>query len=182
MKVALIAGHDSFKKQGAAVGVITENAFWSEFIQDILPKLNPKHKYKVFHRPNQTTYGYSKAVRILHREIDHWGANLDLEMHFNASSNLKVKGHEVLYYKTSRNGKKYARVLDNCFNTFLHNHDRGLRPVGIGQRGGYQLSIGKSISLISEAFFGSAEIADFSRGGKYREALEKAFIEFTFTI
>jgi hypothetical protein len=180
MKIALIAGHDSFGKQGAVAGGQSENKFWSEFIEDLLPLvLNGPHDIKVFKRPEQRPIGYSKAMRQLHAKIDAWGADLDIEMHFNAAT-AKAQGHEVLYYNKSVKGKMYAEWLNKLFTKYLTNSDRGAKGVSSKDRGGYGLKVGKSASILTEAFFGTREIADYKRGGKFREALLKAYTEFLF--
>jgi N-acetylmuramoyl-L-alanine amidase len=178
MKIALIAGHDKYKKQGAVAYGVSENEFWREFIQDLLPLLPKKHTYKVFERPNQTVYGYRKAVRVLHKAIDAWGAELDVEFHFNAASNFSVRGHSVLYYKYSHKGKFYAALLNDKYTKYLPSKNRGLKPVNRNDRGGYQLAVGRSVSLLSEAFFGHSELHNYQRAGRYRNSLLKAVVEF----
>jgi len=178
MKIALIAGHDSFSMQGAVANGVTENKFWNDFLVELLPCLPTKHTYKIFHRPNQKHLGYRKAVTQLHKDIEHWGADLDVEMHFNASGNLSVKGHEVLYYKTSRSGRKYAQLLNELFTKSLGTRNRHHKGVLKNSRGGYQLYIGKNPSILTEAFFGTSEIDKFLPNGSLRPKLLQSFVTF----
>jgi len=177
MKIALIAGHDSYFKQGAVASGISENVFWNELLEEIIDILPSKHKYKIFHRPNQSVYGYRGAVSRLHKDIDHWGAQVDIEFHFNAAAS-KASGHEVLYYKHSRSGKALATILNDSFTKFLNNPNRGIKPVGRNDRGGYQLAIGRSVSLLPEPFFGTTEIQDFLKVGGKRHLLIDSIISF----
>jgi len=176
-KVAVIAGHDNFHMHGACKYGVCENGFWSYFIWSQLDvwRRNKNLDVKVFRRPNQRQMGYHKAMRMLHHEIDEWGASIDIEMHFNAAP--MAKGYEVLRYRKSSRGLKYAKMMDASFDKFLTTRDRGVKSVGHGERGSYGLYVGKSASIITEAFF-AKEIANYEEGGRSRERLEKAYVDF----
>lgn len=184
IKVALTAGHDKYRMRGASATSktlgrkISENEFWNDFIDEIMPLIQNMQgiEFKQFHRANQKPIGYSKAMRIEHDEIDKWGADIDLELHFNAGG-VKATGHEVVYYRASKGGLKYATVLDKSFDRYLNNRDRNRKPVTIGERGSYGLRIGKSYSLITEAFF-AKEIDNFLPGGSQRENLINSYLDF----
>ena len=175
MKIALIAGHDSYGMGGAVAYGVSENVFWNDFIRDLTPLL-VGNEVKVFHRPEQKPRGYSKAMRELHAEIDHWGADVDIEMHFNAAT-ATAQGHEVLHYITSTNGKRLAGKLNLMFNKHLDNSNRGVKGVRKGDRGSYGLKVGKSVSILSEAFFGLAEIDKYLEG-EGRDQLLLAYASF----
>jgi len=178
MKVALIAGHDEFYKRGAVAFGISENEYMTSLVNDIhfLSKNIYGIETKVFKRPNQKIHGYKGAMRILHGEIDEWGADLDIECHFNASKS-PAKGHEILYLIGSKGGAKYANMLDKHFDNRLPNRDRGIKPIKRGDRGFYGLKVGKSSSILTEAFFGK-ELESFIEGGTLRINLINAYIEF----
>ncbi len=184
MRIALVAGHDKFRMKGA-VGrsrllgkSISENEFWNDFIKELFPKLNiyKNLEFKQFHRPNQKSIGYNESMRQQHGEIDKWGADLDLEFHFNAGG-VNATGHEVLHYTGSKRSEEYANLLDKSFDKYLQNKDRNRKPTPKGERGSYGLYVGKSASLITEAFF-NVEIDDFLPNGKQRENLFKAYLDF----
>lgn len=183
MKIALTAGHDKYRMKGAIANSkllgrgISENEFWNIFIEELLPKLNFSNlEFKQFHRPNQKAIGYNESMRQQHNEIDKWGADLDLELHFNAGG-INATGHEVLHYIGSKRGEEFATLLDKSFDKYLQNKDRNRKPTPKGERGSYGLYVGKSASLITEAFFG-IEIDNFLPNGKQRENLFKAYLDF----
>lgn len=178
VKIAITAGHDNYKSQGAWAGDISENIFWNEFIGDLMPLTTniDDLELKQFHRPPIYNIGYHAAMRKLHAEIDNWNASIDVELHFNAF-NKPATGHEVLHWGKSKGGKYIAEIMDQAFNDNLQNKDRGLKPVGVNQRGAYGLSVGKSKSILTEAFFKN-QIHDYVRGGKYRCALLNSYVQF----
>lgn len=177
IKVALVAGHDSYHMHGAVAFGVSENEFWNDFIKDLKFILaGCGVEIEIFYRGNQKVLGYKGSMRKLHEEIDSWGADIDLELHFNASASPAV-GHEVLYLDGSKNGRKYALMLDECFDDRLPNKDRNVKPLIKGDRGWYGVKIGKSASLISEAFFGK-ELESFIEGGEHRANLMNAYIDF----
>lgn len=175
-KIAIVVGHASDVQGNVRLGV-SEFKFWSEFVEDIIApsvvELFPDN-YRIFYRPKQRRIGYHKAVRILHREIDAWGADIDIELHYNGTSKHNVNGHEVIY-SGSKKSLQYAKQLDEYFDKYLPNRDRGIKRVLT--RGAYGLKVGKSASIISEAFFGQ-ELRHFLPEGAYRANLIKSLVEF----
>lgn len=175
-KIAIVVGHASDSQGNVRMG-ISEFEFWSEFVTDIIEPAVVKQfpeNYKVFYRPKQRTIGYYKAVRKLHKQIDAWGADVDIEFHYNGTSKHNVNGHEVIY-SGSKKSLKYAKLLDKYFDRYLPNNDRGVKRVLT--RGAYGLKVGKSASIISEAFFGQ-ELKHFLPDAPYRLNLIKALVEF----
>ncbi len=180
MRVALIPGHDKFYKRGAVAFGISENEFWNDFINDLkflmAGECIDNVDIQVFHRPNQKIHGYKGSMRILHKEIDEWNADLDIELHFNASKS-PAKGYETLYCLGSSGGFKYANMIDKHFDKHLPTRDRGVKPIRRGDRGWYGIKIGKSYSILTEAFFGK-ELESFIEGGTLRVNLINAYLEF----
>lgn len=176
-KIAITAGHNQ-RSQGKRRFGTSEYKFWNEFIDDLMPHLKKINgiEVKQFERQYMGRYGYYNEMKDLHGRIDKWGAHIDIELHYNASSST-AKGHEVLHNKNSKGGRIVASLLNNSFNQHLKSKDRGVKPIGVNERGGIGLKIGRSRSIISEAFF-SKELNEFMRGGKYRQVLLKAYIEF----
>lgn len=178
LRVALTAGHNRYKMQGVWYRGTSENEFWNKFIAELIPLAEKLDNIKVkqFHRPRQKKIGYYRAMDKQHRDIDRWGADVDIELHFNAF-NHKVTGHEVLHYRGSSGGRYFARRLSNSFIRYLPNQSRGLKPISYGERGSYGLKIGKSYSLISEPFF-KHKLMDYMPNGKYREELLNSYLDF----
>ncbi len=176
MKIAIVIGHDK-NSQGAYGNIgISEWKFNKELIGEMQrDKMLPKqHEYIIFFRdPNIN--GYTNKMKDLHKRIDAWGAEVSIEFHFNGSSNPSVNGHEVLY--CSKNGKKVAKKLNEQYNKYLSNKDRGIKKVTKNDRGGGFCCRGKSYAIIAEPFFGSNQY-EYVYPGKKREKLKKAYMKF----
>jgi len=172
-KIALIVGH-ARDSQGNVRKGISEFRFWSAFMEEFMENL-PEYtnlEVRLFYRPDQKKIGYFEAMRRLHGEIDEWGADVDIEMHFNGAT-VVANGHEVIY-SGSQVSKELAEMLNESFNKYLTNRDRGVKRVVV--RGAFGLKVGKSASIISEAFFGR-NVLDYM-GGTGRENLRRVYLDF----
>ena len=153
MRVAIVIGHNS-KYQGAIGSLdISEWKFNSQLAEDIKESNYSGVDIRIFHRvPSKS---YTKQMKILNAEIEDWGADLAIELHFNASIDEGVNGHEVLYCKGSKLGKKIAKVFDTNFDVFLTNADRNIKAVKKKNRGGGFVCRGKEPRILLEPFFAS---------------------------
>jgi N-acetylmuramoyl-L-alanine amidase len=174
VKVALVVGHRS-KKQGAVGSAgISEWEFNRALAKEIAKESIENVEMKVFYRDDAPD-GYGEKMRRLHKRIDAWGADYSISMHFNATKNKKVDGHEVLY--CSNYGQMVAKLLNDKFNEFLANRDRGVKRVSKKERGGGFLCRGKSICVLAEPYF-AAHQGHYIPGSSGYKALKRAYIEF----
>ncbi len=175
MKIAIAVGHDIYEQGAYGNAGISEFNFNDEFVYslvagDYLPK---KHEYAVFYR-DESLYGYTDKMIALHEDIDNWGAEVSIELHFNSFSDESVTGHEVLY--CSEGGGKIAEKLDAAFDSNIGTSDRGIKKITGSDRGGGFCCRGKSYAIISEPFFGS-EQTKFDFDGIMREELLESFYD-----
>ena len=119
--------------------------------------------------------GYTEKMKDLHRRIDNWGADLSISFHFNAASNELVNGHEILY--CSDKGYEYAVQLDELFDAYLDNNDRGVKKRSKHDRGGGFLCRGKSVCILIVPFFASYQ-GRFTEHGDMRTPLKQALVDF----
>jgi N-acetylmuramoyl-L-alanine amidase len=156
---------------------VSEWEFYKELAKDIQKEyLNPNIKLRVFFRSEHGN-GYTQKMKMLHREIDKWGADISISLHFNASSHASANGHEVLYYKKSKKSGKYAELMNDIFTKNLPNRNRGVKPKSKSDRGGGFLSKGRSNCILVEPFFASHQ-NEYSQGQEGRAALIRSFTEF----
>ena len=176
MKIALVVGHAS-DKQGAVGSLgISEYNFWLDFVQDLKDKLaRLEHladiEFKVFERPTSKR-GYTSRMKALHAELDAWGSDVAVSFHFNASAS-RAQGHEVLY--CSRMGRVLADRMNNLFNEYLPNRDRGIKKKTKKDRGGGFLCRGRSVCILVEPFFASEQ--DYFVEEGYHDLMD-AFLAF----
>ena len=101
------------------------------------------------------------------------GADLSIEFHFNGAVRNTVTGHEVLHYRGSKGGERIASIMDKAFDENLKNRDRGLKPRGVFDNGGYGLYVGRYPSILVEPFFNS-QLPKYITDGEYREELNSS--------
>ena len=175
-KIAICIGHQINNQGAYGSEGIGEWQFNSDLVDEFLPALKARghNTFEVFMRdPNIS--GYGNQMKELHSRIDSWGAEISVELHFNAASNEDINGHEVLY--CSEKGKTVAKELNDLFSHYLKSKDRGIKKVSMEDRGGGFCCRGHSVAIISEPFFGAHQHR-FLPGGDLRENLKRAYIEF----
>jgi len=170
-KIALIIGHDEINQGAFGSEGISEYSFNDELIFSLdLTRI----EHAIFYR-NEKIIGYTAQMIDLHSRIDEWGAEISVEFHFNSFSNQAVHGHEVLF--CSEGGKHIAELLNYSLDRHLPTSNRGIKKVSMSDRGGGFCCRGKSLAIIAEPFFGSAQYR-FTEGGDLREPLKIAITEF----
>jgi len=174
MKIALCIGHNEEKQGAIGSEGISEWDFNRAFVGELLEEIdNSTHSFKVFHRlPFES---YTKQMTKLHSELNDWDTELAISFHFNGSIDASVNGHEVLC--CSPNGATYANKLNDLFNNYLDNNNRGVKRREIDDRGGQFLCKGHYPCIMAEPFFGKYQYR-YVKGGIRREALVQAYIDF----
>jgi len=172
MKLAIVVGHNE-KYQGATgINGVTEYEFNSELAQDlrdvlILDGVN----VEVFYR--EPIRSYRRQIDLLNMELREFRPDLTIELHFNASIDTDVEGHEVLYCKKSRRGKHVAQIFDKLYDRWLRNKDRNIKGRNFNERGGRFLCTGREPRVILEPFFAS-HIDEYDFGSKGYHRLVRA--------
>ena len=150
--VAIVVGHHPDAK-GAALTVgerqIQEYDFWLPFAIALMG-----HPFllditsTVVRRPNP------KPDAELMRRVNDTGARCAIELHFNAFSDPRAQGSEMLYWHASDKGRLLADLLQQYTVRTLRVHDRGLKPVHRG-RGAAFLRGTRMPAVICEPAFGT---------------------------
>lgn len=176
-KIALVVGHRS-RSQGAYGNAgKSEWMYYNELSREIMDlEKVPGIELKVFYRKEQGS-GYSQRMVNLHQDIDSWGADISISMHFNASSHVSANGHEVLYYEKSHKSGRYAKIMNDLYSKYLDNRDRGVKSKSKKDRGGGFLYRGMSNCILIEPFFASNQ-DQYMPGKEERKNLLTCFHEF----
>ena len=103
------------------------------------------------------TYGsYTSAMNWLIKHLKKEKASIAIELHFNASSNSRANGMEMLYWNTSRIGLSLAEyLLRGCQKYFPLIRNRGTKSRKSGDRGATFLRGTHCPACIAEPFFGT---------------------------
>ena len=122
------------------------------------------------------TYGsYTSAINWLVKHLKEQKASIAIELHFNASSNSKANGMEMLYWKTSRIGMTLAEyLLRGCQKYFPLIKNRGTKKKDTGDRGATFLRKTHIPSVIAEPFFGSCWEPDWTTFANSEHILSQA--------
>lgn len=100
---------------------------------------------------------YGAAIRWLADRLRSDGAEIAVELHFNAAS-PSAHGYEYLHWRHSRKGRLLAQsLLDAQSSEYPSSHNRGLKPKDRGDRGATFLRLTHCPAVICEPFFGSNE-------------------------
>lgn len=143
MKIALVIGH---KK--ARPGACNKDAGLCEFEfnEKLAHDIESKGELEDLHIVYRRTY--SK----LPQDINNLKPDVAVSLHCNAF-NEKASGSEVLYYHSSVKGEKIAKSFLNNIVGVLGLPNRGIKPKGTEDRGGYVLRYTNAPCIISEPFF-----------------------------
>jgi N-acetylmuramoyl-L-alanine amidase len=172
MKIAIIVGHNS-RAQGAVRVTDGRTEFdWNGDLAKMIEDINPE-RVKVFHRTPGG--GYSAQIKRVYQQVDAWGADVSLELHFNAAG-PGAHGCETLSSGTS-GSLALAERVQAAIVADLPVRDRGikLRPYGQG-RGWLSLWAGRAPAALLEPYFGSSS-AECQMADDWKEVLAEAIYE-----
>jgi N-acetylmuramoyl-L-alanine amidase len=157
MKTAICVGHSRMigtRRDGGAFSThlgVNERDFNLRVVEEMKrldPTLVVLDKYE--------GRSYKAAMQWLADSIRSAGCNVAVELHFN-SATPAAKGHEWLYWLTSKRGMALASCFRKAFrDAFPEIVDRGIKPKGAGDRGAEFLRLTHCPSVIVEPFFGSS--------------------------
>lgn len=177
MKLAIVVGHNS-QAQGAVRGDTGETEYvWNSRLAQIMERLAPEFgiDLRVFRRV--AGGGYRTEIRRVYGEVDQWGADASIELHFNGSSDPRATGIETLSSGTALSLRLAQAVQDEMIIA-LGLRDRGVKTVGGSDRGGASLIAGAAPAILVEPFFGSSPKGQAaSDEGREQEALARAYLK-----
>jgi N-acetylmuramoyl-L-alanine amidase len=158
MKIALIVGHTNDDPGACSPHLETcEYPYNKQLADRVGERLSCDFEARVFLRS-----GGIGLVGVAH-EVNDWGAALCLSLHFNAATNPRADGTEMLYWHTSSAGRKAANALLGRVAEALGTARRGLLPIdpvdrdGVWDDRGQVLSMTTMPHVLCEPFFGSHE-------------------------
>lgn len=156
MKAALCVGHSRPGDAGAeSAGGVSE---W-DFNLPIATRASEILFSRGIEAPVISKYhgqSYGRAMNWLAAHLKEVGADLAVELHFNAAGE-SAQGFEYLHYHSSSKGKRLAECLHGAHaDKFASMVDRGVKPRTPGDRGIQFLKKTHCPAVIAEPFFGSS--------------------------
>jgi len=155
--VALCVGHSRHingKRDGGAVSVggVSEWTFNRDLAFEI-DRVLRERGIQSFVLDDYRGSGYTDSMRWLASELKARKATVALELHLNAATGT-AKGHEWLYWGTSKRGKALADALRGAYSeAFPKAVSRGSKPKVTGERGGEFLKLTHCPAVICEPLF-----------------------------
>jgi len=153
-KISIIVGHN-FRAKGAARALDGVPEWtWNRDLANRIRKLNPRNIEVFFRTPGRGGVAHAYA------ESDRWGADVSVELHFNAARARAATGCETLT-SGSRGSRRLAAAVQKRMVAALGLRDRGIKtrtPGGktaLDRRGSTSLFAGRAPAVIVEPYFGS---------------------------
>ena len=161
MKIGIFVGHSrqiKGKRDGGAVSVDgTSEWQYNQELASILEDDLRDLGHKTFVWDHYEGGTYSTAMMWVAKQAKAWGADLAIELHFNAAS-PNANGHEWLYWHTSDAGFLLCKTLERGFKThFPELVSRGVKARNMQHRGAQFLRRTHCPAIIAEPFFGTSE-------------------------
>lgn len=159
MKLAIVVGHNS-ASQGAVRQDTGESEFvWNGRLARRIERLAGSYGLQVrtfFRTPGG---GYSTEIRRVYAEVDAWGADASVELHFNGASSAEATGTETLSSGTALS-LRLAESVQREMVLALGLRDRGVKTRSSSDRGGMSLISGRAPAILVEPFFGSSPVGN----------------------
>ena len=155
MKIGICVGHSRRGDSGAeSVGGVDEWTYNAEVARELDIALERRGIDAVIiddYQRGSYGAGIARCAEMLRESA----CTHAIELHFN-SAGPTATGHEWLYWATSRNGKRFADIIERAFSIAFPTHRRrGIKPKSRGSRGSTFLRRTHCPAIIAEPFFGS---------------------------
>ncbi|MBL4898116.1 MAG: N-acetylmuramoyl-L-alanine amidase [Colwellia sp.] len=177
MKIAIVIGHNA-RAQGAVR--ITDGVpefQWNSHLAELIQEIDPA-SVRVFRRV--AGGGYSREIGRVYAEVDAWGADVSIELHFNGSPDSSAEGCLTLSSGTS-GSMALAGAVQRRMLAVMQNEDDGILVRGRKARGGRSLWAGKAPAILAEPYFGGnarfCHVAD-ARKDQLAEAIYEGAVAF----
>lgn len=174
-RVALIVGHNSVAKGAYADAPVSrfEYDFNAAVASEMLP-LAPGRGIECRRFLRAASGGYNAEIDRVYRDVNAWGPDLAVEMHFNGGGGDYAT---MLHAAGSAKGAAAAEVMLREFSTRLGVRAWGLMPRSRADRGGRSVWAASAPCVLTEPFFGdnaahARRVADYGTEGFARLYLD----------
>ncbi len=151
-KVAILIGHNSVSQGAFSNAMAVSEWIYNQRVYALMEAAAPEFEIELqrfFRQKNPR--GYQHEIAEAYAEIDLWGPEVILELHFNAGGGT---GSEALHWHTSQAGRDLAAAVLEAMVAGLGLPNRGLKPRGPGERGSTSLVASRHPTILPEPFFG----------------------------
>lgn len=150
-KIAIVIGHNPSAQGAVRVKDKESEYVWNSKLAAAIVK-HGNGNVKVFRR--QAGMEYYKEIDKVYDEVNAWGPDVALELHFNANENRTATGTETL--STGSTGSlALAKAVQANMVRVLGLRDRGVTTITSRERGGRGIFRAKAPAILLETYFGS---------------------------
>jgi N-acetylmuramoyl-L-alanine amidase len=178
-KLAIIVGHNA-SSQGAVRPDTRESEYvYNGKLADYMEKIGHEYEMEVKTFRRRTGGGYSREIARCYAEVDQWGANASIELHFNAAGDPSASGTETLSSGSAKSVILAQEVQMELVEA-LGLNDRGVKIRNSRTKGRGYLSLvsGQAPAIIAEPFFATSERGRTSSDELFeRERIAEAILE-----
>lgn len=150
MKIAIVVGHNSVAQGARRITDGRSEYDWNSQLAELIRLIDPE-SVRVFFRRHGG--GYSAEIDRVYREVNAWGADVSIELHFNGSADPRAEGCLTLSSGTS-GSMALAREVQRRMQAVMQNEDDGIIVRKRNERGGRSLWVGRAPAIMTEPYFG----------------------------
>jgi N-acetylmuramoyl-L-alanine amidase len=150
MKIAIVVGHNAHAQGAVRITDGQPEFKWNSHLAELIEAINPGC-VKTFFRKRGG--GYSAEIRRVYAEVDAWGADCSIELHFNGSADPRATGCLTLSSGSS-GSLELADEVQSRMQSVMQNEDDGILKRGRRDRGGLSLWAGRAPAILTEPYFG----------------------------
>lgn len=155
MKLAIVIGHNAEKQGATRVDTLEREYRYNTRLADAIADLTSEHDVRIFRRV--LGGGYKLELARVYDDVDDWGADASIELHFNSHAKKSATGTEVLSSSSEKSVVLATNVQAEMVEV-LGLRDRGIKTRARSDRGGGSLYSGRAPAILIEPFFGSNEV------------------------
>lgn len=170
MKIAIVVGHNSRAQGAVRVTDGVSEYVWNTRLAELIRSHDPA-SVKIFKRT--AGGGYSAEIDRVYAEVNAWGADCSIELHFNAAGSSAATGGETLS-SGSDGSLRLANGVRKAVRDALGLPDRGVKIRSRTDRGGRSLWQGRAPAALAEPYFGS-NANDCAAADLHMDALAEAY-------
>jgi N-acetylmuramoyl-L-alanine amidase len=159
-RLAVVVGHNSVAQGATATTPIGRSEFdFNNVVANAMVGEAAVYNIaaKRFNRRNHDHY--EQEIEVVYDEVDSWGADCAVELHFNSYDSPTATGTEMLHAPGSARGKALALDLKDEVRALLElplrNGGSGVKALQRGDRGYSSVVASATPTVLIEPFFGS---------------------------
>lgn len=154
-RLAIIIGHSKAKSGACSDDGLTEYLYNMGVAHNLweYSEKHPEIDVELFFRDGRTIKEVANEVNLWTQDFK----GLALELHCNSSDNPTARGTEVLYDQEPKENRLLAKAFQRSIHALFGIRDRGIRPLDVGSRGHYSMSVLRCPSVILEPAFLSCQ-------------------------